>query len=109
MTQKAESITILVADDDELEVRGALPGPLLHRGVKAVPVALEALEKGMQDVIGKLLESITRAMPTHGTFVLEDVEFSLGVAANGEVGLLGTAKGGVEGTAHFSLKFRRRS
>jgi hypothetical protein len=104
-----DSNVLFLFGEPEVSVRGAVPGLGAHVGTRAVEIAEATIRNGLSSAVsaaGRMFES---AAQYGGEFQLDEVKVGLGVSANGEVGFLGAAKGGVGAEVTFELTFRRRN
>ena len=104
----SNSLPFVVFGDDDVKVRNALPGAPPAVAAKVLEINLRVVESGIERIVRGLSEALDNVTATSSSYEISTVEIAIAVTASGEFGLLGTAKGGLEGGSTFTLTLSRK-
>jgi hypothetical protein len=104
-----DTLPFVVAEADELSVRGALPGVVSSVGVNFVDIASSAVEAGLIRIIRGMTDALEKASSQAGTYEISTVEIGVAVSAKGELAIVGSAKGGLDGSTTLKLTLAKKS
>jgi hypothetical protein len=102
------TLPFLVTEDDGLVVRGALPGVVSSVGANLVDIAASAVETGLARIVRGLSDALQKASLQAGAYEISTVEIGVAVSAKGELAIVGSAKGGVDGGTTLKITLTRK-
>jgi hypothetical protein len=106
-----DTIKLIVAQQEEqLEIRGALPLPNFGKsGNDIVEVNIAKIKDEIQSSLSSVLNLIANVKIDTPGARLKEMKFSIGITEAGEVGLFSVLKGSVSGTTSidFLIEFEK--
>jgi hypothetical protein len=93
-------------DLNDLAVKGMRP-VLQAAGEKVLVASSEGLTKGLNATLNSIVEAISGIELTENKYDIDEVTFTIGFDAAGEVGLVSFAKGSLTGRTGLQFKLKR--